>query len=207
MNLLDLLFSSLSSRSSVNSLSKKTGISSDLIQKLLIAALPILIKYLTRNAGSGDGAKSLASALTQHTDKKAIEQQIEEADETDGNKIINHIFGNDTNQVISGLSAQVGLQPDQTTQTLGQIAPALMSTLFHATSAASKADNNFDLGDIAALFKTADNKTDNMSGLPAISSAAEMLLGSLTGGTTQAKQEDTSVDGTELLGVLAQFLK
>ena len=69
MNLLSLLAGTMLSQSSVNSVSGKTGLSSKQIQKLVMLALPILIKYMTKNASSGDGALSLLGALSQHKNK------------------------------------------------------------------------------------------------------------------------------------------
>ena len=64
MNLLQLLLKTLVSTQSVNSVSKKTGLSQELVTKLIITALPILIKYMTKNASSQSGALSLANART-----------------------------------------------------------------------------------------------------------------------------------------------
>ena len=83
MNLLQLLLGSLTSESSVNSLVKKTGISSKLISKLIVMAVPLLIRYMTKNASSQSGAQSLLSALTQHTNKRSMAEQIDEVDEED----------------------------------------------------------------------------------------------------------------------------
>ena len=69
MNLLSLLLGSMTQTSSVQSLSQKTGISDKLIKILIIAALPKIIKAMTQNASSGDGAASLLSALI---DRKSV---------------------------------------------------------------------------------------------------------------------------------------
>ena len=52
MNLLQLLISTLASNDSVNSVAKKTGLSTKLVYKLIMTALPILIRYMTKNVGS-----------------------------------------------------------------------------------------------------------------------------------------------------------
>ena len=74
MNLLSLLASTMLSQSSVNSVSGKTGLSSKQIQRLVMLALPILIKYMTKNASSGDGALSLLGALSQHKNNNSMER-------------------------------------------------------------------------------------------------------------------------------------
>ena len=47
-------------------------------------ALPILIKYMTKNASSGDGALSLLGALSQHKNNNSMDLQLKDADEDDG---------------------------------------------------------------------------------------------------------------------------
>ena len=91
MNLLGLLLGAMTSQSSVGEVSGKTGISEKQIKQLMLIAIPILIKFLTKNASSNDGAQSLLGALTQHTNKNEMQLQLKDADEKDGSKIIAHI--------------------------------------------------------------------------------------------------------------------
>lgn len=171
MNLLQLLLSSMANTSSVNSAAKKTGLSSVLIKKLIIAAVPLLIKYMTKNASSQNGALSLLSALTQHTSNRSMAQQIEEVDEADGAKIINHILGNDKDTVVKELAAETGATADQVTRGLASIAPALLSGLSAATSAAKPQaqSNALDLSSLLGMFaggqQQAASSTDLLSAL------------------------------------------
>ena len=59
MNLLQLLLGTLVSQKTVNTVSKKTGANSNLTSKLLLVAIPLLIKYMTSNAKKKNGAQSL----------------------------------------------------------------------------------------------------------------------------------------------------
>ncbi len=155
MNLLQLLLKTLVSTQSVNSVSKKTGLSQELVTKLIITALPILIKYMTKNASSQSGALSLLGALTQHKVTKTMAEQIDEVDEVDGGKIIGHILGEDNDKVVRALSAETGVKTADVSKTLGSIAPALLAGLAAATNAATsmdKADDVFDLGDLLTMF-------------------------------------------------------
>ena len=155
MNLLQLLLKTLVSTQSVNSVSKKTGLSQELVTKLIITALPILIKYMTKNASSQSGALSLLGALTQHKVTKTMAEQIDEVDEVDGGKIIGHILGDDNDKVVRALSAETGVNTADVAKTLGSISPALLAGLAAATNAATsmdKADDVFDLGDLLTMF-------------------------------------------------------
>ena len=85
MNLLNMLMGSMTSSSSVEALSGKTGTSSSLTSSLVSAALPMLLGALTNNASSESGAQSLLGALTQHTDTSSMADQLANADSEDGN--------------------------------------------------------------------------------------------------------------------------
>ena len=80
MNLLGILLKALLSEGALKALAKKTGLSSKQLKKVLPLAVPLLLKMLTKNASDKDGALSLLGALTQHTSKKSMAQQVEEAD-------------------------------------------------------------------------------------------------------------------------------
>ena len=69
MNLLGLLMAAMTTKNALGQIAKKTGLSEKQIKKLMLIAIPILIKYLTKNASSGDGAHSLLGALAQHSNK------------------------------------------------------------------------------------------------------------------------------------------
>ena len=139
MNLLGLLMQTMLSQSSVNSVSGKTGLSDKQIKKLMLIAIPLLLKYMTGNASQGSGALSLLSALSQHTSKKSMDVQLNEADTADGSKIIGHILGNDEKKVTGDLAAQTGMDADQIRKVLAVIAPALMSGVSEAATTASAA--------------------------------------------------------------------
>ena len=127
MDLLNLFTGAMTSQSSVNTLSEKTGASNAQIKKLLILALPLIIKAMTSNASSQNGASSLLSALTQHKSTASLDTQVKEADAEDGAKIIGHILGGNSQSVMNSLAAQSGMNSDQVGSVLANIAPALLS--------------------------------------------------------------------------------
>ena len=139
MNLLSLLLKGMTTAASVNALSQKTGISAKTIKKLLPLALPILLKAMTSNASSSSGAQSLLGALTQHTNKKPLEDQISNADEKDGAAIIGHILGGNTAAVSSQLSSEAGISSNEVNLLMSLIAPAMLSSLSAANTTAQQA--------------------------------------------------------------------
>ena len=228
MNLLSLLLSSMLTSSSVNSVSQKTGISEALIKKLRPLAIPLLIRYLTQNASSQAGATSLLGALTQHTSNRSMADQIQEADTTDGEKIIGHILGNDSDAVVNKLAGETGLGTNEVNSVLGAIAPALLSGLSAANTSAvqqntaaqqAAAPSALDFTSLLGTFGGAQpQQTADTSGLGLLSSllgggtvaqqpSSASLLSSLMGfGTapqTPAASQASAVDGTELLSILS----
>ncbi len=199
MNLVQLLLSSMASNNSVNSAAKKTGLSAVLVKKLIVAAIPLLIKYMTKNASSQNGALSLLGALTQHTSNRSMAQQIDEVDEDDGNKIIDHILGNDKNTVVRELAAETGASADQVTRGLASIAPALLSGLSAAANAAKPQANSsaVDLSSLLNMFaggqQQAASSTDLLSALfgGAPQQQAQQPAGGLASlfGLTQPQQQ------------------
>lgn len=209
MDFLSLLTSSMTSQSSVNSLSKKSGASSSAITNLLLKAIPVLIKHLASNASSESGAKSLLGALSQHTDTASIESQIANADAVDGSKILSKILGGDSANVFGSLSNQTGLNESQVSSVLSNIAPAMLSGLSATTTAASKANANrnkgidisdgLDMGELMQLFGGSST-----SSAKSASSASGMddILGSFLGmGSTSSKKASSSA-GQDILGSL-----
>ena len=89
---------------------------------------------MTSNASSQQGAASLLGALAQHTDTASVASQIANADTADGNAIIGHILGSDQAATVSQLAAQTNLSEEQVSSVLGNIAPALMSSLSAANT-------------------------------------------------------------------------
>ena len=207
MNLLQLLLGTLTTNDSVSSVSKKTGVSSKTISKLLMVAVPLLISYMTKNASKKDGAQSLLGALTQHTSTQTVSQQIANADTDDGAKIIAHILGQDQNAIVNNLAKESNLTAKEVNSVLNSIAPALLNSLSTATTTAAKPQttakkkktSGVDLSDgidLTDVFGLLSGTTSTQSSSPA------SLLGSLLGGTSQTQTNQSSDLATNLLGSL-----
>ncbi len=184
MNLLNMLMGSMNTESSVNSLAQQSGASKKQVSMLMMIAIPILLKMMTKNASSQSGAQSLLGALSQHTSQKSMAQQIQNADQKDGEKIIGHILGEQSSSVISSLAQQTGMNSDQITSVLGSMAPALMSGVSAAATTASgqaaqKPKGGFDLSGVLGMF----------------------------GGAAPSQQTQHAADGNDLLGSLLSLMK
>lgn len=202
--LLQLLLKSFTQQSSIDAAEKKTGISGRQILTILSYALPLLIKFMTKNASSQSGAQSLLGALTQHTSKKAMPLQIAEANTDDGAKIIGHIFGQQQNDAVTQIAQQSGVSANDVSKVLAVMAPALLSSLSSVTTATANAQqakkpgvdlsDGLDVSDIVGIFQS--TKSDGITG----------LLGSLLGGKVDTAAPAAADDGTALLGSLLSLM-
>ena len=217
MNLLSLLLKSLLTDASVSALAKKTGLNAGSLKKLIPLAVPLLLKFLTSNASSESGALSLLGALSQHTNKKTLSDQIDEADTEDGGKIIGHILGSQSEAVTGQLARQAGMSERDVSSALAGLAPALMSGLSAATSSISSApkvdlSDGFDLSDLMGMFAGAQQAQQVqaqpsgglLSGLLGGSgSGLGDLFGSLLGSSAQQSAQENDFNCTQLLSLLS----
>ena len=201
MSLLSTLLGAMSKDDSVEAVSKKTGISKIAVGGLIAIAVPLLIKKLTSNASSQQGAASLLGALSQHTDTSSVANQIANADTNDGSAIIGHILGSDQAGAISQFAEQSNLSEEQVSSVLQNIAPALMSGLSAANTEniaqAAQAQAAQPSGGIGSLLGGIFGGGSSSS---SSSSGAGGLLGSLFGGGS-AKEDDLT-SGASLLNLL-----
>ena len=214
MNLLSLLLKSLLTDASVSALAKKTGLNAGSLKKLLPLAIPLLLKFLTKNASSESGALSLLGALSQHTNQKALSDQIDEADTEDGGKIIGHILGDQSEAVAVQLAQESGMSERDVNSALAGLAPALMSGLSAANqtvSSSPKVDlsDGLDLSDLMGMFAGAQQAQAQpsggglLSGLLGGGSGLGGLFGSLLGSSAQQSSQENEFNGTQLLSLLS----
>ena len=192
MSLLETLLRSMTSTSSLDTMSRRTGGNNDQMAALITAALPILLRALTANASTQSGAESLNEALGQHRETGSIAEQFEMADTADGAKILQHILGGNSSTVMSGLSRQSGLSNDQVGSALSALAPVLLSSLSAASSQApvQRRRPAIDLSD-------GIDASDIMGFMQMMSSAQ--------GGAQRRPQNQASFDGSDLLGLLSML--
>ena len=205
-NLLQVLLNSFTQQSAVDAASKKTGVKGVNVLTILSYALPLIIRYMTKNASSANGAQSLLGALSQHTSTKAMPEQIAAADTNDGAAIIRHIFGDSQDNAVNEIATKANVPAADVTSVLASIAPTLLSSLSAATTASSQAQANqkkgvdlsdgLDLSDLAAIFQSTQSSKNGIGG----------ILGTLLGGAPQ-QTATANDDGTQLLSSLLSLMK
>lgn len=211
------LISQLLGKKTVSALSETSGAESNQVTKLVTAALPILLAGMQNNAGTDEGAQSLAKALDQHAadDTADVAKAVKNADAADGKKILDHVLGDNTKDITKGLSKQTGLTSKQVVGILSALAPVLLSLLGSKKQEEdakesdlggllgsllfgkqSSSNSGLDLGSIASalLGGASDSKKDDDDSL------LGSLVGGLLGGSDSDKKDDSLAGG--LLGSL-----
>ncbi len=148
--LTDLITSQLSP-DVLNSVTAKVGGSHDNTQRLITAALPVLIGALQRNTQSNAGAESLASALDRDHSGAILGQLgnllSSRENQADGIRILEHVLGARQNHVARQLGQATGMDSRGTAQLLSMLAPVVLGALGKA-----KRDQNLNAGGLHDLL-------------------------------------------------------
>ena len=100
------------SRLPMDQLAAQLGVDPATAEQATRSALPALLGGLRANAADPAGADSLASALSQHADNDVFGQPLDTVDTTDGEKIVQNIFGGQTNDVVAALGGSPAVPGD-----------------------------------------------------------------------------------------------
>ena len=192
MDLLNLLASGLGTSDSISALSGKTSTSQDQATMALLSALPSMLGQMKTNASTQQGASSLMNALNQHDLSKLsnadIVSLIKNADEEDGAKILDKIYGSKENTAAAqaSLAKQSGISTAQMAKIMAIAAPALLTAVAAAKKKqAAEAAAAAQAAQQAAAAKQSSESEELMA-----------LLSSLSGVNTTAGKKTTSGNKT-----------
>lgn len=188
MNLEALL--GLLQNQNLENLSKQIGGTADSTKNGILAAVPALLSALNKTSSTPEGAKNLNNALTQHDGSvlNNVEGYLQNPDLKDGAGILNHLFGNNTQNVANAISQSSGLDTKGSLKILETLAPLVLGALGQ-----QKKENNLDAQGISNLTS---NLSTSFSGDGGIMNMITNLL-------------DTNKDGNvvdDLTGMIGKFL-
>ena len=125
---------------STSGISQATGASTNDVTSILASALPSLLSGANRQATQTSTATSFAKALSSHAqdDTSNLAAFYNNVDLNDGAKIIQHLFGNQTNSITRSVASQAGVTQKQALSVLSAAAPLLMSLIGKQTTAQTK---------------------------------------------------------------------
>lgn len=132
MNISDLLSGSMGQQI-IGQVAQQFGLDQTQAGSAVQAALPMILGGLGRNAQSEQGAAALGQALEQHSPDVLdnIQGFFGNADvhQQDGSNILGHIFGNQVEDVKTGVSQSSGISLAKIGPIIAMLAPLVMSYL------------------------------------------------------------------------------
>ena len=149
MDIFKLLNEQMNDRQTLDKLGGSVGAAPDQVQQLAQIGLPALLQALGRNAATSEGAASLASALDQHQDDDVddLDGFLNNVDREDGAKMLQHIFGGNNARVENKLAQKTGMEMNQVSGLMAQLAPLLLGAL-----AQQKKQQNVDQSGITDML-------------------------------------------------------
>ncbi len=200
MNLTDLVTGGVGSKA-IEAISKMTGVSESKAKWIVAAAVPLMIAALNYNAKNKGQSENIDKAIDQHSgggilDK--IEDLFGAGANDDGNKIVNHMFGQNTDLVTQNIADKAGISSAQVGSVLATLAPIVMGYLGQQKQTSSGGGG---IGDLLGSVLGGSQQSTGGGVLGGI-------LGSFLGGgqeeSGQAEGQAPSANNmTDLLGGLA----
>ena len=195
MNLTDLITGGIGSKA-ISAIANVLNIEESKAKWVVAAAVPLMIAALNYNSKkSKESEESINNALQKHNGGifDQLGDILGQGPTEDENKIVNHMFGRNTEVVKDNLAAKTGISSDKIGGALAILAPIVMGYLGKEKQAQSSGGG---IGDLIGSV---------LGGGQASSSAGGGILGSilgsvLGGGSSQAQPSNAGLGG---LGDLA----
>lgn len=195
MNLTDLITGGIGSKA-ISAIANVLNIEESKAKWVVAAAVPLMIAALNYNSKkSKESEESINNALQKHNGGifDQLGDILGQGPTEDENKIVNHMFGRNTDVVKDNLAAKTGISSDKIGGALAILAPIVMGYLGKEKQAQSSGGG---IGDLIGSV---------LGGGQASSSAGGGILGSilgsvLGGGSSQAQPSNAGLGG---LGDLA----
>lgn len=192
----------------ISQLASRFGVDEAEMSQAVRAALPALVGGLEANVSDPAGADSLMRALSQHTEQ--VPGDVEQVDVADGEKIVGHIYGDNTDQVMQQLGGLGGATGGLVQKLLPLLAPIVLSWL------AGKLGGAGGLGGVLGdMFggggretAQAPSSTDVDSGplFPGGAGSQSGPVQSPTGGTTDTGSTSPTAGSNPLQDILGDVL-
>ena len=176
----------------------QAGVSESQAQDTLLKALPSLLSSMQNNASTKTGADSLLKALGQHDlDEKDIVKLIKSADEEDGVKILNHIYGSKekAEETKKEVANAAGIDVKKAAKLMALAAPVLLTVLAKTNKKSNKTETVSNADGLADMLGT----LAGLAGGKSSASGLGSLIGALAGG---GSKKNDGLDIGDILGLL-----
>jgi hypothetical protein len=119
--------------SEINQISQLLGVSPDVAQRAVSAALPMILGGMATHASQPDGAATVGQAIDTHQgaadNVASVLAAGPPADATSSGGLLGRIFGSHHNTVTTGVQQASGLDADKTKRLLLMLSPILLGIL------------------------------------------------------------------------------
>lgn len=181
---------------------RETSENNDNASAIISLALPMLLGGLRKNVADNNRANDLDKALAsgKHGEQRLKELEKEESStlDTEGGKILNHIFNGEEKAVVNAISRTLGVNESSVEKIVKMAAPMLLSIL-----ASQKQKDNLGSPDLGSLISSVMGNSSKFD-----SSLIETLLtkdhdsnvinnvkGMILGGGTKGKNDGGILGG------------
>ncbi|MGO4938328.1 DUF937 domain-containing protein [Fundicoccus sp. Sow4_H7] len=185
-------------------LANRAGVDQSEFSKIASLGLPMILQGINRNTNDEAGNESFNAALKQHEDVdrySSLEELSANVDKEDGNKILNHIFGNNDN-VVNGLSNNLGFSSQSINSVLSVLAPMVMK--FFADRKKTQGLNNQDIQ--RETTNIADQLSGQVSNFTNGNNDLGGILDSFLGGADTNRTSSNRANDNNLGGIVDDFL-
>lgn len=144
----------------INQLGAQLGLDAKTTQQAASVALPMLLRSLSGNASSPDGATSLEKALRNKHDGSILNDIAGALSKpetlADGQAILGHVLGNRKETVEKSLGKVSGIDANSSSQLLAALAPLVLGALGKSLNS-----QNLDADGLANMLKTERDETES----------------------------------------------
>ena len=188
----------------MSQLAERVGADDAEVSQAVHQVLPALVGGLGANAQRPEGAAALTNALNDHVDQEPSD--LSSVDPQDGQKIVHHIFGDQSDQVVNRLGGLGGAGGGLVSKLLPILAPIVLS--FLAKKLSGSGGLGGAMGDIlGGGGQQPPTRADAQPTERAGQGGVGDLLGDLLGGATgQAPSGQTGKGGFGLDDILGGLL-
>ncbi|WP_232279717.1 DUF937 domain-containing protein [Sphingobacterium spiritivorum] len=149
----------------ITALAGKLGISETKAKWMVAIAVPLMIAALKYNSSKkSEQAESLNNALdNKHTGDALdrVDQIVEDGPSEDDDKIINHMFGKNSDQVKNEIASKTGISSETVGTVLSTLAPIVMAYVGKEKAAQS---NSGGIGDLLGGLLNGGNDNASANG-------------------------------------------
>ncbi|MVZ67071.1 DUF937 domain-containing protein [Sphingobacterium sp. DK4209] len=192
MNITDLISGGVGSQA-INSISEKLGVDKDKAQYVVAAAVPLMMSALNYNASkSPEQASGIQNAIDSKHNGSIFDNLgalFNQGPTEDEDKIVNHMFGRNTDNVKETLSAKTGLDVKKIAGILALVAPLVMGYLGKKKQeGAGQSESSGGIGDLIGSVLGGAGGAASAGGLGGI-------LGNILGGSNDNAAQPSAGGG------------